>query len=175
MFALNKQAPEFTAIPQTAPWPFATYSCANLVSIDRKGTVGLIHRSLDEYILSRSERWQKNTRFTCSSSFPHHRASNFRVVSISVSLRDKTRSTLLSCHGINYCHLTALGPLPSYIYSLDPSIAPSTHIYPLLYRDTYAHAYMERRCGFGKADYFLITDSAHVAPLHLSVAARTDV
>ena len=22
------------------------------------------------------------------------------------------------------CHLTALGPLPSYIYSLDPSIAP---------------------------------------------------
>jgi hypothetical protein len=26
--------------------------------------------------------------------------------------------------GGQVCHLTALGPLPSYIYSLDPSIAP---------------------------------------------------
>jgi hypothetical protein len=70
VFALKKQAPKSTAIPQTAPWPFATESCANLVSIDRKGTVGLIHRSLDEYILSRSERWQKTLDLLAALAFP---------------------------------------------------------------------------------------------------------
>jgi hypothetical protein len=34
------------------------------------------------------------------------------------------QETLESILMLGSCHLTALGPLPSYIYSLDPSIAP---------------------------------------------------